>query len=209
MEVHPPEHPIHSWRDFFVHIATIVVGLLIAIGLEQSVEALHRRHLLHQAETKLEDELRDNRELLRKDDEQVAALRENLKTNLLLLQQVQSHAPGALRVHLSWDWSNMEETAWNTARDSGALALMPYESAQAHDDLYRQANLVNMQADTVFHDLFQCSAILEGGRQLADLKPAELDAMMTSSRQTLADLKYLHMLSDNLHRMYEGNVPRP
>ena len=40
MEVHPPDHAIHSWRDFIIHIATIVVGLLIAIGLEQSVEAL-------------------------------------------------------------------------------------------------------------------------------------------------------------------------
>ena len=44
MEVHPPEHGIHSWRDFFVHISTICLGLLVAIGLEQSVEALHRRH---------------------------------------------------------------------------------------------------------------------------------------------------------------------
>ena len=30
----------HGWRDFFVHIATIVIGLLIALGLEQSAEAI-------------------------------------------------------------------------------------------------------------------------------------------------------------------------
>jgi hypothetical protein len=42
LDVHPPHHPTHGWRDFFVHIATIVVGLLIAIGLEQTVEAIHR-----------------------------------------------------------------------------------------------------------------------------------------------------------------------
>src|ERR1700727_1484957 len=44
LDVHPAHHPAHSWRDFFVHIATICIGLLIAIGLEQSVEALHPRH---------------------------------------------------------------------------------------------------------------------------------------------------------------------
>ncbi len=38
LDVHPPEHTPHTWRDFFLHIATIVIGLLIAIGLEQSVE---------------------------------------------------------------------------------------------------------------------------------------------------------------------------
>jgi hypothetical protein len=44
LDVHPPHEATHTWRDFFIHIGTIVVGLLIAIGLEQSVEALHRRH---------------------------------------------------------------------------------------------------------------------------------------------------------------------
>jgi len=43
LDVHVP-HPTHTWRDFFIHIATICVGLLIAVGLEQSVEAVHRHH---------------------------------------------------------------------------------------------------------------------------------------------------------------------
>jgi hypothetical protein len=29
--------PPHTWRDFFIHVATIFVGLLIAAGLEQTV----------------------------------------------------------------------------------------------------------------------------------------------------------------------------
>lgn len=44
MEVHPPEHPIFTWKQFFIHMATICLGLLIALGLEQAVEAMHRRH---------------------------------------------------------------------------------------------------------------------------------------------------------------------
>jgi hypothetical protein len=44
LDVHPPHPPTHTWRDFLIHIATIVVGLLIAVGLEQSVEALIHRH---------------------------------------------------------------------------------------------------------------------------------------------------------------------
>jgi hypothetical protein len=44
LDVHPPHHAASTWRDFFIHIATICVGLLIAIAFEQAVEALHHTH---------------------------------------------------------------------------------------------------------------------------------------------------------------------
>jgi hypothetical protein len=47
LDVHPAHHAATTWRDFFIHIATIVVGLLIAVGLEQTVEYFHHRHQLH------------------------------------------------------------------------------------------------------------------------------------------------------------------
>src|SRR5271156_1624392 len=44
IDIHPPHHAASTWRDFLIHIATIVLGLCIAVGLEQSVEYLHHRH---------------------------------------------------------------------------------------------------------------------------------------------------------------------
>ncbi len=35
LDVHPPRHAANTWRDFF--IATVVLGLCIAVGLEQTV----------------------------------------------------------------------------------------------------------------------------------------------------------------------------
>jgi hypothetical protein len=49
LDVHPAHHAASTWRDFFIHIATIVIGLLIAIGLEQTVEYFHHRHLASEA----------------------------------------------------------------------------------------------------------------------------------------------------------------
>jgi hypothetical protein len=43
LDVHV-SHPTHVWKNFFIHIATISVKLLIAIGLKQGVELLHHRH---------------------------------------------------------------------------------------------------------------------------------------------------------------------
>jgi hypothetical protein len=45
-DVHAPHESAHTWKGFFIHIATIVIGLFIAVALEQSVEALHDRHEL-------------------------------------------------------------------------------------------------------------------------------------------------------------------
>ena len=41
IDVHPAPHAAHSWRDFLIHIAAITIGLLLALALEQSVEAVH------------------------------------------------------------------------------------------------------------------------------------------------------------------------
>jgi hypothetical protein len=65
LDVHPPEHTPHSWRDFLIHIATIVAGLLIAFGLEQSFEYLRHR----QEHTELKDSLREDTERTISDSE--------------------------------------------------------------------------------------------------------------------------------------------
>ena len=49
LEVHPAPHAAHGWRDFFVHIATIVIGLLVALGLERFAEGIHHRREVREA----------------------------------------------------------------------------------------------------------------------------------------------------------------
>ena len=60
LDVHPPHHTVNTWRDFFIHIATIVIGLLIAVGLEQTVEAIHHRNLAGEAHENIQREIEDN-----------------------------------------------------------------------------------------------------------------------------------------------------
>src|SRR6201987_5542346 len=65
-DVHPPHPAASTWRDFFIHIATIVIGLLIAIGLEQTVEFFHHRELANHAREMLTQENDLNRRSLQK-----------------------------------------------------------------------------------------------------------------------------------------------
>jgi hypothetical protein len=45
MDVHKPK-PVHSWREFLTEVGTIVLGILIALSLEQMVETwrVHRQY---------------------------------------------------------------------------------------------------------------------------------------------------------------------
>jgi len=60
MKVHPPHGPIHSIKEFLVHLLAITIGLLIALGLEASVEWVHHRRLVREARENIFQEIRDN-----------------------------------------------------------------------------------------------------------------------------------------------------
>ena len=67
IEVHPPHERVHSWAQFFVHIAAIVIGLIIAVSLEQTVEFFHHRHQREQLEAALQGDGRANQEYIKDD----------------------------------------------------------------------------------------------------------------------------------------------
>jgi hypothetical protein len=67
MEIHPPQHGIQSWREFLLHMTTIVLGILIAIGLEQTVEWVHHRQERSQLQSELREEAEKNRAIITED----------------------------------------------------------------------------------------------------------------------------------------------
>lgn len=64
MEIDLPRAPIESVKDFFIHLFTITVGILIALGLEQSLEAYHHYQLANEARANIVSELQDNKHSL-------------------------------------------------------------------------------------------------------------------------------------------------
>ena len=59
MHFHLPK-PLHGWREFVGEVGIIVVGVLIALGAEQAVEALHWHGEAEQARAALRSEVRDD-----------------------------------------------------------------------------------------------------------------------------------------------------
>ena len=142
LDVHPAHHAASTWREFFIHIATIVLGLIIAVGLEQTVEYFHHRHQI--AETR--EALRSERELNRKVMQQLVAefrLRTTvMQANLADFHYLQQH-PGAPidRLPTTINWHNnpgqFNESVWTTAQQGQILTLFPPEEVRAYGRLYR------------------------------------------------------------------------
>jgi hypothetical protein len=59
LDIHKPK-PMHGWRELAGEIAIIVVGVLIALGAEQAVEAIHWNHKIAEAEDAIRLELRED-----------------------------------------------------------------------------------------------------------------------------------------------------
>jgi hypothetical protein len=59
VEIHKP-HAAKNWREFAVEIGTIVVGILIALGLEQVIEAIHDRNVADEAREAVRAEVGEN-----------------------------------------------------------------------------------------------------------------------------------------------------
>ena len=203
VDVHPPQGGIHSWRDFYIHLIVITLGLLIALGLEGIVEWGHNRHLVHTAEANLRAELLANRKVLADDltfldDAQKQGERQ---VSILAASRGKNHGTTDLTFH--WTWNGPGSAAWDTARNTGAVALMNYQAAQMYSDIYAQQALVDAQAHAFIRDIYRTGAPVQAGRGLKDLKPAEVDTMLANAQQTLADLKLLRDLSESLSRLYE------
>lgn len=65
IDIHPPQHAPMTLREFFTHLGIVVLGILIAIGLEQTVEYLHHRHQVAELREQMRVEAQNNLPLIR------------------------------------------------------------------------------------------------------------------------------------------------
>ncbi len=151
LEPHPPHEPIQTWKSFVVHIATITIGLLIAIALEQCVEYLHHVHQRHQLQRDLLAEAMHNRDILATD---LGLETEGDWFRRILAQTRSAPASGQLTMDLpvtpcipgTIGSNGMDEAVqtkyfapsdavWVTARDAGLIILLPVEEARMYTRL--------------------------------------------------------------------------
>ncbi len=149
LEVHAPHKTVHTWKDFFIHIATIVVGLLIAVSLEQTVEFLHHRHQRNQLDEALQRDGKANRAVIIDDITVAQRIVDWALEQAVVIERAGSTGPLTLRHMPSGTIYATDAGVWLSAKAGGLTSLLP-TSAQNWleylDDTYRQTFVSNDSA---------------------------------------------------------------
>lgn len=118
MEIHPPDAPPHSFRDFVLHLVMIALGVLLALGAEGLVEHIHNRHVVAEARTNLMAEMRENKSTL---DENLPKRKRNeelLEQSLADLQKLKADRKAKTRdINLNLGFFSLSDTSWRTVND--------------------------------------------------------------------------------------------
>jgi hypothetical protein len=130
LEVHAPHESIRTWKSFLIHIATIVIGLFIAVGLEQTVEFFHHRHIRDQLEEQMREVFAGDLQSDAANVEQLNGLREYLSevraAVIAHLDGKQEPAPPAATDPRMATLTTFPTLApYDAAKENGTVAYLP------------------------------------------------------------------------------------
>ncbi|HEX5283108.1 MAG TPA: hypothetical protein VFW30_03230 [Bryocella sp.] len=198
IDIHPPQHGSMTARDFFIHLGIVVLGILIAIGLEQSVEYFHHRHLAVEARRSLLAERITNESSNQFNIFATQRHERDLQHDLAILHALRAHQPlppGPFIVrHIRYLYL---EDEWHKLHQSGTVnyltenlgpvdyrytnqdAFMTHVD-RASEDLYRAASVLRTEHDPLNINFEDNLAFSNFTRRLAaaheNLPPQEVDA---------------------------------
>src|ERR1700744_4743731 len=186
MEVHAPHEPVHTWRDFFVHVGIMTIGLFIALMLEGLVEYTHHRHIVREARENIRHEIEDNHQSAQHDlvslQQDIDRIKANIKT-IHGLREDPRNFHGSLTYTMQF--ISLDSSAWSTSRDTGALSYMPYQDVQAYAELYENQKYVNDQALEIFHRQTLAMTPVFTEEDISKLPPSEIESMLHETAATL------------------------
>jgi hypothetical protein len=187
VDVHAPLEGIHTWKAFFIHIATISIGLLIAIGLEQTVETLHHRGQLNELHTSLRQDaqkaIEDSGNMVTLENRHLDWLKARalqIRTALDFHMPLASPPPIGARATADVP----DSPAWQAAKSSGLLSLMPQEEIKVYGEVdfllneiattYQAGRIANQKR----HD-FEYEYEKDGIVDLSSARPEDLRRYLT------------------------------
>lgn len=163
MEIHAPEKPVHSFKDFLVHISIVTIGILIALALEGLREHFHNQHLVRETRESFHVEMEENRDNAAHECKADVVARDQLKAVVdSLPASLAQHPQDVTRTLLAVRVPNyfLTATAWQAALSTGALAHMSTTEAGAYAGaaegirIYTEEQQIALPAQAAAADFF-------------------------------------------------------
>jgi hypothetical protein len=141
IDIHPPHHSVSTRREFFVHLFIVVLGILIAIGLEQTVEVIHHAQERRALIENFHRECADNLKVFERD---LALVHHNIAWERSSLAALRNARPqgGTITVTMpsgpngggpNGGMHAPSRSVWSVAKSSGKVELLPENLAEVFD----------------------------------------------------------------------------
>jgi hypothetical protein len=197
MHIHKPKAP-HGLGEFAREIGVIVCGVLIAIVLDQTVEALRHRGEAKEMIRKLHDESIENRKVIAFDigvcsqrfaqtDKGIALVGEALRAGRL------PAAPDALPPASAFQPA---DAAWITIRDSALLPIMPKLTVDNYWKLDVTGQAVLEHNRTASESRQQLNALLQVAHQRPMDQALANELLLSLNQFRQAEQSYCTSLGD-------------
>jgi hypothetical protein len=203
LDVHVPHEKVHGLKDFFLHLFTITIGLLIALSLEGCVEWQHHRHLVREAEAALHDEIENNAKQVANIRQQVQNHRTQLDQDLAVLAQMRTHTGVHDTLSLGFSMQSFDDVSWKTAQTTGAFAYMPYADAREFSDIYSAQDELYKAQQQVVEDVMRAAAPVVALPKGVQPSPSGIDEMTTRIGMVEMRLSLVDSLIDSLQKSYQ------
>jgi hypothetical protein len=193
MDVHPPHSPIHSVKEFLLHLLAITIGLLIALGLESSVEWIHHRHLVREARENIFQEMRDNRQSLLTHLNAIPGEISHLNELLAVVNSAKNGRPGVESEEFHWTTPLLTDSSWTAASSTGATSFMDYAEVKRYSQVYAVQNLYFTMMDRNIErrgEMFVFLTRIQAEGKLPD------DEVESGKRTIVSEILTLNMLRE-------------
>ena len=136
MDIHKPK-PVHSLREFLSEISVIVVGILIALALEQAVESWRNHRHVVDARENVHAEIADDLGYMARRSRTEACVSRRLEeiAGLIALAGAGKSAQGPIWIGHPLIWY-MSDGRYRSAVQSGGASMMPSREQAAYSNIY-------------------------------------------------------------------------
>ncbi len=207
LEVHPPNEPVHGWRDFLIHLATITIGLLIALSLEGCVEFWHHRSLVHEAEASMQIEIEANARALQRALDDVRKEQDFLKKDIAMMKKIIANpkVPNKEDMRVDFRIRTFDDVSWKTSQSTGALSYMPYERAREYANIYSAQNEIAEAEHQAVRDTVLSVAPFLNSKK-GDLNPSGEEAVKIVDRLEVLQGQLIFL--ENLIKRLDGEYKK-
>ena len=202
MQFHLPK-PIHGWREFAGEVGIIVIGVLIALGAQQVVEAANWRDKVASAKRSIDFEINDQLDYSQEVINFASCTGPFI--NALELAILRHDRAAIAKLHDArppFEPHPWRSTAWQSALSTQVADHLGQDELDQYALIFTSFNDIARHQDAIINDFAEATA----GRVGAPIDSASIQLQVTAAERLRTQLALVNAIADTTVKIAEGEV---